>query len=131
MDSPGGQGIDSPWSRAYSMMYSGYLPPVGTPNMVGNWGRYSNPRANTIIDQIANETNAATLKNLWTELNQIYLDEMPAAGLMYRPWLFHTVNTSVWTGFPKINDGTNVPPTILMQGYGIKGLYNLKLNTKK
>jgi peptide/nickel transport system substrate-binding protein len=127
MESPGGQGISSPWSRAYAMMYSKYLTPQGVPNMTGNWGRFTNARADQIIDQIANETNQATLKALWTELNQIYLDEMPAAGLMYRPWLFHTVNSSVWTGFPKINDGSNVPPTILCQGYGIKGLYNLKL----
>jgi len=127
MDSPGGQGISSPWSRAYAMMYSKYLPPVGTPNALGNWGRYSNSRADTLIDRIANETNATTLKALWTELNQIYLDEMPAVGLMYRPWLFHQVNTSVWTGFPRLNDGINVPPTILCDGYGIKGLYNLKL----
>ena len=127
MDSPGGQGIASPWSRAYAMMYSKYLPPVGTPNAVGNWGRYSNARVDTLIDRIANETNATTLKALWTELNQIYLDEMPAVGLMYRPWLFHQVNTSVWTGFPRLNDGTNVPPTILCDGYGIKGLYNLSL----
>jgi len=127
MDSPGGQGISSPWSRAYAMMYSKYLPPAGTSNAIGNWGRYKNDRADTIIDQIANETDAAKLKALWTELNQIYLDEMPAAGLMYRPWVFHTVNTTVWTGYPKINDGTNVPPTILINGYGIKALYNLKL----
>jgi peptide/nickel transport system substrate-binding protein len=130
MDSPGGQGMASPWSRAYAMMYSKYLPPVGTVNMVGNWGRFSNARVDTLIDQIANETDAAKTKDLWTELNQIYLDEMPAIGLMYRPWVFHTVNASVWTGFPKINDGTNVPPTILINGYGIKGLYNLKLKGK-
>jgi peptide/nickel transport system substrate-binding protein len=109
------------------MMYSKYLPPVGTPNAVGNWGRYSNARVDTLIDRIANETNATTLKALWTELNQVYLDEMPAVGLMYRPWLFHQVNSSVWTGFPRLNDGTNVPPTILCDGYGIKGLYNLRL----
>jgi peptide/nickel transport system substrate-binding protein len=127
IDSPGGQGIASPWSRAYAMMYSKYLPPVGTPNAVGNWGRYSNARVDTLIDRIANETNATTLKALWTELNQVYLDEMPAVGLMYRPWLFHQVNSSVWTGFPRLNDGTNVPPTILCDGYGIKGLYNLRL----
>ena len=127
MDSPGGQGISSPWSRAYAMMYSKNLPPVGTPNAVGNWGRYSNARVDALIDQIANETNFAALKVLWTELNKIYLDEMPTVGLMYRPWLFHQVNTSVWTGFPKLNDGTNVPPTVLADGYGIKGLYNLKL----
>jgi peptide/nickel transport system substrate-binding protein len=127
VDSPGGQGISAPWSRAYAMMYSKYLPPVGTPNMLGNWGRYSNARVDTLIDRIASETNAKTLKALWTELNQVYLDEMPAVGLMYRPWLFHQVNASVWTGFPRLNDGTNVPPTILADGYGIKGLYNLKL----
>jgi peptide/nickel transport system substrate-binding protein len=126
MDSPGGQGISSPWSRAYAMMYSKYLPPRGTPNAIGNYGRYSNARADAIIDEIPNTTDAAKLKALWTELNQIYLDEMPCAGLMYRPWLFHTVNTSVWTGFPKLGDKTNVPPTIMANGYGIVGLYNLK-----
>jgi len=108
-------------------MYSKTLPPAGVANTQGNWGRYVNARADTIIETIASETDAAKLKALWTELNQIFLDEMPCAGLMYRPWLFHTVNESVWTGFPKINDGTNVPPTILINGYGIKGLYNLRL----
>ena len=127
MDNIGSQGISVPWSRAYTSLSSKILPPVGTINMVGNWGRYSNARIDTLIDQIANETDAARLKSQWTELNQIYLDEMPWVGLMYRPWWFHTVNTSVWTGFPKINDGTNVPPTILCEGYGIKGLYNLTL----
>jgi len=131
MDNIGSQGISEPWSRAYTSMSSKILPRVGTINMVGNWGRYTNARIDTLIDQIANETDAAALKALWTELNQIYLDEMPWAGLMYRPWVFHTVNTSVWTGFPRLNDGTGVPPTILMNGYGVKGLYNLRLNTKK
>jgi len=127
MDNIGSQGISVPWSRAYTSLSSKILPPVGTINMVGNWGRYSNARIDTLIDSIANETNAANLKAQWTELNQIYLDEMPWAGLMYRPWWFHTVNETVWTGFPKLNDGTNIPPTILCEGYGIKGLYNLKL----
>ncbi|MCL2472221.1 MAG: ABC transporter substrate-binding protein [Treponema sp.] len=127
MDSPGGAGIASPWIRAYSALGSMDLPPAGTPNTVQNWGRWVNPEANDIINKLAAETDPATLKQLWTRLNIIYLQEMPVAGLMYRPWLFHTVNTSVWTGFPKINDGTNVPPTILCDGYGIKGLYNLRL----
>jgi len=127
MDSPGGQGIGSPWTRANAVMGSSYLPPVGTPNPIGNWGRYVNADAQKIIDEIANETDAAKLKDLWTRLNIIYLQEMPAAGLMYRPWLFHTVSTAVWTGFPKLGDNSNVPPTILIDGYGIKGLYNLKL----
>jgi peptide/nickel transport system substrate-binding protein len=127
MDSPGGAGIASPWTRAYAVMGSMAIPPAGTPNTVQNWGRWVNPRANEIINQLAAETNPATIKSLWTELNIIYLKEMPAAGLMYRPWVFHTVNSSVWTGYPKINDGTNVPPTLLSDGYGIKGLFNIRL----
>jgi peptide/nickel transport system substrate-binding protein len=127
MNNIGSQGVSATWSRAYTSMSSKILPPVGTINMVGNYGRYSNARIDQLIDLIANETNAATLKTLWTELNQIYLDEMPWAGLMYRPWWFHTVNETVWTGYPKLGDGTNIPPTILIEGYGIKGLYNLKL----
>ena len=127
MDSPGGAGIASPWTRAYAAMGSMDLPPVGTPNNVQNWGRWINQEANQLINQIATETDAAKLKEMWTRLNIIYLQEMPTAGLMYRPWLFHTVNSSVWTGYPKINDGSNVPPTLLSDGYGIKGLYNIRL----
>jgi peptide/nickel transport system substrate-binding protein len=127
MYSPGGQGMSSPWSRFNQVMGSSYLPPVGTPNPIGNFGRYVNAEAQRIIDEIPSTSDATRLKELWTRLNIIYLQEMPAAGLMYRPWLFHQVNTSVWTGFPRLGDGSNVPPTIMIDGYGIKGLYNLRL----
>ena len=126
MDSPGGQGIAVPWMRAFKIMGSGYLPPQGTPNFLGNYGRWINAEANQIIDKITNETDPETLKQLWTRLNIIYLQEMPAIGLMYRPWLFHQVNTSVWTGFPKFGDGTNIPPTILADGYGYRGMFNIR-----
>jgi len=127
MDSPGGQGIASPWTRARAMMGSSYLPPAGVPNMVGNYGRFINAEAQELIDLIPNETDPEKLKDLWTKLNIIYLQEMPVAGLMYRPWLFHQVSAKTWTGFPKMGDGTNIPPTILVDGSGIKGLYNLRL----
>jgi peptide/nickel transport system substrate-binding protein len=126
MESPGGIGIASPWNRAYAALSSTDLPPEGTPNAIGNHGRWVNQEANTIISQIASETDAAKLKQLWTRLNIIYLQEMPCAGLMYRPGVFHTVNETVWTGYPKMNDGSGVPPTLCIDGYGIKGLYNLR-----
>ncbi|MDR1446601.1 MAG: ABC transporter substrate-binding protein [Treponema sp.] len=126
MDGPGGTGAASPWTRAYAAMGSMDLPPAGTPNRVQNYGRWVNQEANQIINQLASETDAAKVKQLWTRLNIIYLQEMPTAGLMYLPGVFHTVNTSVWSGFPKINDGTNIPPTICTNGYGIKALYNIR-----
>ncbi|MDR2483410.1 MAG: ABC transporter substrate-binding protein [Treponema sp.] len=126
MYSYGGVGIASPWSRAYGSMSSADLPPEGQSNPIQNFGRWVNKEATDIITQIASETNAAKLKELWTRLNIIYLQEMPVAGLMYRPGKFHTVNETVWTGYPKMSDGSGVPPEICIDGYGIKGLYNLK-----
>jgi peptide/nickel transport system substrate-binding protein len=126
MYSYGGVGIASPWSRAYAAMSSADIPPEGTPNPIGNYGRWINQEATGIITQIATETDAAKLKDMWTRLNIIYLQEMPVAGLMYRPGVFHTVNETVWTGYPKMNDGSGVPPTLCIDGYGIKGLYNLR-----
>jgi PKD repeat protein len=48
---------------------------------------------------------------------------------MYRPQSFHTVNESVWTGFPHQDDGTNppVPPLDCVDGWSIACLYNLRL----
>ena len=46
---------------------------------------------------------------------------------MYRPEQFHAVNESVWTGYPEKDDGNNIPPANLTDGYGIAALYNLEL----
>jgi peptide/nickel transport system substrate-binding protein len=125
MDSPGGANIASPWSRAYFLSTEN-LAPVGTPNKVHNWGRWENARANEIIKALITESNPTAIKALWTELNIIYLQEMPMAGLMYRPSLFHTVYTGVWTDFPKQNDGSNIPPLMCIDGYGIAALYKIR-----
>jgi peptide/nickel transport system substrate-binding protein len=126
MDSPGGANIASPWSRAYAALSSADIPPEGQPNPIQNWGRWINKEATDIITQIQAETDPAKLKTLWTRLNVIYLQEMPTAGLMYRPGVFHSVNETVWTGFPKMNDGSGVPPQLCIDNYSIKGLYNLR-----
>lgn len=126
MNNTAAPGAASPWSRAYNLMHTDFLPTSpGTPNTIGNWGRWQNAEANQILDQLATETNASRIRQLWTRLNIIYLQEMPFVGLMYRPWQFHQVYEGVWTNFPKPGDG--VPPTILLDGYGIQGLFNIRL----
>jgi peptide/nickel transport system substrate-binding protein len=117
----------SPWGRVRQLMSSEY---VGTSNnWNGNWGGYSNPRVDELLALIPHETDQAKLKEYYTELTQIYLTDVPSFTLMYRPDQFHTVNESVWTNFPNAEDGTNppVPPTDLVKGYGVAGLYNLEL----
>lgn len=125
MNSYPGASISNPWTRSYHTLHS--TPAKEGENADWNFGRYNNPEADKIIDQIPVETDQAKLKQLYTDLNKIYLTDVPCFALMYRPGLFHTVNESVWTGFPEAGDEANVPPTVLTDGYGIAGLYNLEL----
>jgi peptide/nickel transport system substrate-binding protein len=120
-----GAGPTQPWSRIYKMMSSDF---VGMPsNWSGNWGQYSNPAADELINAIPGEIDEARLKEMYTELVKIYLTDVPSFTLMYRPQSFHTVNESVWTNYPYDGDGTNppVPPLNLTDGWSIAGLYNL------
>lgn len=125
MNSYAGAGISNPWTRCYQTMYDNGVK-VGD-SAGWNYGHYSNKKADEIIDKIPTITDETQLKKLYTELNEIYLTDVPTIPLMYRPALFHTVNESVWTGFPQADDGSNIPPAICTDGYGIAALYNLTL----
>jgi peptide/nickel transport system substrate-binding protein len=122
-----GAGPSQPWSRVRHLMSSEYALTDG--NWNGNWGGYSNPVADTIIQAIPTETNPVNQMADYTELTRIYLTDIPSFTMMYRPQLFHTVNASKWIGFPHQDDGTNppIPPLDLTDGYSIVGLYNLSL----
>jgi peptide/nickel transport system substrate-binding protein len=125
MWSPAGATPSSPWARVRGFMSSEFLGMDN--NWSGNWGHYKNDRADEIIAAIPLTTDEAELKALYTEITQIYLDEVPSFSLMYRPEQFHAVNESVWTGYPEKDDGNNIPPSNLTDGYGIAALYNLEL----
>jgi len=125
-----GVGPTQPWSRINKLMNSIYADTKN--NWNGNWGGYKNPAADALINEIPTldpVADAAKIKADYTSLVKIYLTDIPSLTLMYRPQSFHTVNESVWTGFPHQGDGTNppVPPLDLTDGWGIAGLYNLTL----
>lgn len=122
-----GTGPTQPWGRIRNLLSSEW---VGMPsNWVGNWGGYVNPRVDELLKLIPNETDPAKLKEMYTELVKIYLTDVPSFTLMYRPELFHTVNESVWTGFPHQDDGSDppIPPMNCINGWSIACLYNLRL----
>lgn len=121
----GGMRPSQPWNRSRYIMYSEGVPEIGE---VAYWneGRYHNERANEIIEEIPTVDNEDRLVELYTELNVLFLEDIPLIPLMYRPWLFHTVNESVWEGFPVQGDGSNVPPQIAQDGAGIKALYMIE-----
>lgn len=122
-----GAGPTQPWGRINHFMNSAYAQTMN--NWNGNWGGYINPAADELINEIPTLTDAAKIKADYTELVKIYLTDIPSFTLMYRPQSFHTVNESVWTGFPNSSDGSNppVPPLDCTDGYSIACLYNLTL----
>ena len=125
-----GAGPTQPWSRVHHLLSSEYIGMAR--NWNGNWGQYSNPRVDELIKAIPGESDDAKLKEMYTELVQIYLTDVPSFTLMYRPQSFHAVNESVWTNFPHQGDGTNppVPPMDCTDGWGVACLYNVTLVSK-
>lgn len=124
MWSPAGASISNPWTRAMGLLSSTYNDLEV--NWSGNFGGFMSERADELLALIPLEQDQVKLKEYYTELSKIYLEEVPSFSLMYRPQVFHTVNESVWTGYPQLDDGTNIPPLDCTDGYGIAALYHIK-----
>ncbi len=120
-----GPGMMNPYSKAMFYFSEEYAKLAS--NWSGNFGHYMNDDAEAILQALPTETDEAKLKEYYTELSKILLEECPAVALMYRPTLFYAVNESVWTNFPAADDGRNIPPTDCTDGYGIAALYELEL----
>jgi len=88
-----GAGPTQPWGRIRHLLSSEFVGMAN--NWNGNWGQYSNPDVDALIQAIPGETDPAKLKEMYTELVKIYLTDIPSFTLMYRPQSFHAVNLSL------------------------------------
>jgi peptide/nickel transport system substrate-binding protein len=122
-----GAGPTQPWGRIRHLLSSEFAETQG--NWNGNWGGYKNPEVDALIQAIPGESDPDALTQIYTDLVETYLTDIPSFTLMYRPQNFHSVNESVWTNFPHADDGTDppVPPLNLTDGWSVAGLYNLEL----
>lgn len=109
-----------PWQRFSDTMDSRGIPELGQTAFT-NFNRFNHPDAEAILDQIPG-ADAETQKELYTQLDEIYREEIPAIGLMYRPLAFFQYNEVAWTGFPN-SENPYAPP--LHNGAGIKILSNI------
>lgn len=112
-NSPGGS-ISSPWNRAYMLMSSSTNDMEI--NTVGNFGKYENAEVDELLSIIPQEQDEEKLREMYTRLSYIYLEDMPSVALMYRPNSWMVMNESVWTGYPLEGDGTNIPPELCTKG---------------
>lgn len=113
-----------PWDRARYMMKSEGVPPVGQ-TAYYNYGRFRNDRADELITLIPQQKDEARLKDMYTELNRIYLENIPNIMLMYRPAAFYTVSEKVWKGFPDENNNPGSIPPSTFSGAFIRLLYEI------
>ena len=122
-----GAGPTMPWGRIRNLLSSEWVGMAS--NWSGNWGQYTNPDMDALIQAIPGEADPAKLKEMYTELVKMYLTDIPSFTLMYRPQAFHAVNETVWTNFPHQDDGTDppVPPMVCINGWSVACLYNVTL----
>jgi peptide/nickel transport system substrate-binding protein len=118
-----------PWSRFEQVMNSKDLAPVGEV-VFRNEGRYRNPQADKLLEQIPAASNPEQLKSLYLQLNQLFISEMPVIPLMYRPWLFYQFNTKYWDNYP-VGSNSYAPPQCLMVGAGIQALWGITSTQSK
>lgn len=120
---PSSPGPAQPWLRFQIVMYSKGVPEVGK-MAYSNFGRYKNEWVDQLIDMIPKVTNENELKNLYSELDQIYREEIPIVPLMYRPWVFYEYNETYWTGWANA-ENPYAPPMPLV-GAGMQMLWHLE-----
>jgi peptide/nickel transport system substrate-binding protein len=112
----------SPWKRFRDMLDIRGIPDIGER---ANWdyGRFSDPAVPEALDNAGSAADAATAKQYYTQLDEIFMKNVPGIPLMYRPFEFYEFNQSHWTGFPTSED-PSAPPTF--QYAGIQVLYKVK-----
>ena len=116
--------VAMPWQAAFNVLSSQNVPPIGEAT-TRNYNRYSNPRINELVNKAAGIADKDELVEIFTEIDKIWLSELPTVLLMYRPQYFHTTYEGYWTGFAKKDDGTNTPPTLAIDAAGYKNLFSI------
>lgn len=121
-----GVSIASPWTRFRDLLDNRGVPAAGK-TAYYNYNRFSNPAVPALIDAISTAgDNEAKLKELYTKLDTIWMQNIPTVPLMYRPLEFFEYNSSTWTGFPNV-DNAYAPPQF--SGAGNAWLFKIKRST--
>lgn len=118
----------TPWARFDQVMNGKNLKPVGEEAFT-NQGRFSNPKADSLLTVIPSLTNESELKKAYRELNVIFMEKIPVLTLMYRPTQYYQFSTKHWTNFPT-EENPYAPPQNLIVAASVKALWSIKPTSK-
>lgn len=117
-----GVGPAAPWQRFRDMLDIRGVPDFGQ-TAFWDYGRFSNPDVAALLDKAGQASDPTTVKDVYDQLDKIFMDNVPGIPLMYRPFEFYEFNQKYWTGFPTAKNPTDPP---MFQGAGIEVLYKIK-----
>ena len=115
----------TPLQRFRDVLDSRGVPPVGQ-SAFYNYGRFNHPEVAGLLDKAAVAADSQA-KELFIQLDTIFMQNAPMIPLMYRPLDFFEVNESVWSGFPTEANPTAAP---MFRGAGITWLYQIAPTSK-
>ena len=95
----GGMGFDHPWNTFRWVMDARLTGPVGEVYPAGDWQRYMNLDALPLIDAVPKETDVAKLKQIYGDLQEMALTELPSIPLFYGA-AWYEFSTEYWVGWP-------------------------------
>ncbi|HVO43583.1 MAG TPA: hypothetical protein VMT34_13210, partial [Aggregatilineales bacterium] len=121
-----GAGPSSPWQRFRDMLDSRNVADFGK-EAFWDFGRFSDPKVADLLDKAGAAADPTTVKDVYNQLDKIFMDNVVGIPLMYRPDLFYEFNQTYWTGFPT-SDNPWAPPDF--KGAGIQWLYKIKAVSK-
>jgi peptide/nickel transport system substrate-binding protein len=116
-----GASAASPWRRYREALDIRGVPPMGE-NAFWNWNRFEHPEVAELLDQAAAATDPEVQAQLYSQLDRIFLENIPVIPLMYRPLEFYEYNETVWSGFPNAENPSAAP---MFQSAGVQILYQI------
>lgn len=99
----------TPWTW-YNWVLDPNVAPIGEATYGGNWGRYNNERVAELITALAKEKDEDKAKQMYRELQEIWLKEVPYIPVVYNGAWFQA-STEHWTNWPNEHNPYAYPIT--------------------
>lgn len=117
-----GAGPASPWQRYRDMLDNRGVPDMGK-TAFWDYGRFTDPKVADLLDKAGQAADPTTVKDVFSQLDKIFQDNVVGIPLMYRPQEFYEYNQKSWNGFP--NSANSWAPPQFADA-GIEWLYKIK-----